>query len=402
MSDEVLVRVEGVSKKFCRSLKKSLWYGVQDVVAEAFPYLGGGKGKNEQGARLRPGEFWANKDVSFELRRGECLGLIGHNGAGKTTLLKMLNGLIKPDVGRIEMKGRVGALIALGAGFNPILTGRENIYVNGSVLGLNKKEIDEKIEEIVEFAEIGEFIDAPVQTYSSGMQVRLGFAIATSIEPEVLLLDEVLAVGDASFRAKCYNRVGKLKDRASVILVSHSMEAIAQFCSHGLCMGTENPRKQDTSVAISAYHGRRPKKIGGGDNSFLTAANGISGVVLSLPRREIEWGSDLEIVINFSCISQRIRSVRVELYDSNLLPLAEWFSARRSPLEIEVDGRVALKISVKRLVLKNGLYSISLLLYGDNSVAPLIWSYQQERFSVAGAAAGWHGCQLDGCVSNIG
>src|ERR1043166_9994626 len=136
MSDpEVLVRVEGAGKKFCRSLKRSLWYGVKDIAAE----IAGGSRTHEE---LRPGEFWAVRDVSFELRRGECLGLIGRNGAGKTTLLKMLNGLIKPDDGRITMRGRVGALIALGAGFNPILTGRENIYVNGAVLGLTRKEID--------------------------------------------------------------------------------------------------------------------------------------------------------------------------------------------------------------------------------------------------------------------
>ncbi|MEI8078291.1 MAG: ATP-binding cassette domain-containing protein, partial [bacterium] len=159
MSD-VLVSVDQVSKKFCRSLKKSLWYGVRDVASEI---LGG----NQRERELRTGEFWAVKDVSFELKRGECLGLIGRNGAGKTTLLRMLNGLIKPDHGRITMRGRIGALIALGAGFNPVLTGRENIYVNGSVLGLAKREIDEKIGEIIDFAEIGEFIDTPVQNYSS-------------------------------------------------------------------------------------------------------------------------------------------------------------------------------------------------------------------------------------------
>ena len=136
MADEVLVRVEHVAKKFCRDLKTSLWYGVKDLGAEFI-----GKNKEED-IQLRPKEFWAVKDVNFELKRGECLGLIGRNGAGKSTLLKMLNGLIKPDKGRIEMYGRIGALIELGAGFNPILTGRENIYNNGSVLGLNKKEID--------------------------------------------------------------------------------------------------------------------------------------------------------------------------------------------------------------------------------------------------------------------
>ena len=164
-SRDSLVQVKGVSKKFCRDLKKSLWYGVRDIAAELNPF----QSRNEESGdkqfeagksispiyqALREGEFWAVKDVSFELRRGECLGLIGRNGAGKTTLLKMLNGLIKPDHGRIEMHGRVGALIALGAGFNPILTGRENIYVNGAVLGLTKREIDEKVDEIIDFAEI--------------------------------------------------------------------------------------------------------------------------------------------------------------------------------------------------------------------------------------------------------
>ena len=166
-----------------------------------------------------------------ELKRGECLGLIGKNGAGKTTLLKLLNGLIKPDHGRIEMHGRVGALIALGAGFNPILTGRENIFVNGSVLGLSKAAIASKLDDIIEFAELEEFIDAPVQSYSSGMSVRLGFAIATALDPDILILDEVLAVGDASFRHKCYHRINAIMKNCAVILVSHSMSQISAVAS---------------------------------------------------------------------------------------------------------------------------------------------------------------------------
>src|SRR5438093_5338502 len=223
MSDDVLVKVELVRKKFCRDLRKSLWYGVQDICSEFNPFVRKTDldGRASSAECLRDGEFWAVDDTSFEVRRGECLGLIGHNGAGKTTLLKMLSGLIKPDGGRIEMRGKVGALIALGAGFNPILTGRENIYVNATILGLKKREIDEKLEEIINFADIGHFIDTPVQSYSSGMQVRLGFAIAAAIEPEVLLLDEVLAVGDMSFRTKCYNRIGRLQKNAATILVTH-------------------------------------------------------------------------------------------------------------------------------------------------------------------------------------
>jgi homopolymeric O-antigen transport system ATP-binding protein len=269
MSDEILVRVENVSKKFCRSLKKSLWYGVRDIFSELNPFGKNGAGNLQLGdgnspaqiptlnsqlhadgqgemsnsapplatrhSSLRKDEFWAVNDVSFELKRGECLGLIGHNGAGKTTLLKMLNGLIKPDHGRIEMRGRVGALIALGAGFNPILTGRENIYVNGSVLGLTKREIDAKIEDIIDFADIREFIDSPVQGYSSGMGVRLGFAIAAHCQPDILLLDEVLAVGDVGFQAKCFNKLAEFRERGvAFILVSHNMHQISRYCDQVL------------------------------------------------------------------------------------------------------------------------------------------------------------------------
>lgn len=255
MSNEVLVKVDGVGKKFCRSLKKSLLYGVGDIARELvpFPRKSGSPLSNE---RLRPGEFWAVDEVSFELRRGECLGLIGRNGAGKTTLLKMLNGLIKPDRGRIEIRGRVGALIALGAGFNPILSGRENIYVNGSVLGLTKKEIDEKIEDIIDFADIRDFIDTPVQSYSSGMQVRLGFAVATALEPDVLLLDEVLAVGDAAFRVKCFNRIDKMISNTAVIFVSHNMPQVTRICNTVLLMdhGAVIDSGNNLGNVISKYH----------------------------------------------------------------------------------------------------------------------------------------------------
>ena len=225
-SDDVLIRAGGVSRKYCRRLKRSLWYGVQDTVADFL-------GRDGSDTPLRRDEFWAVDDVSFELKRGECLGLIGGNGAGKTTLLKMLNGLIKPDRGRIEMRGRVGALIALGAGFNPVLTGRENIYVNGAVLGLSKREIDAKYDEIVDFADIGDFIDAPVQSYSSGMQVRLGFAVAIAVRPDILLLDEVLAVGDVNFQAKCFNTLAAFREQGtSFVLVTHNMHMIARHCQH--------------------------------------------------------------------------------------------------------------------------------------------------------------------------
>ena len=283
---EVLVRVENVSKKFCRSLKRSLWYGVKDIAHELNPFSSGTpyerqstkhEAQSTKNASLRTDEFWAVNDVSFELRRGECLGLIGHNGAGKTTLLKMLNGLIKPDRGRIEMRGRVGALIALGAGFNPILTGRENVYVNASVLGLTKREIDEKLEEIIDFAEIGEFIDAPVQSYSSGMQVRLGFAVATAMNPDILILDEVLAVGDMRFQAKCLERIGAIRESgAALLFVSHNMHQMSVICdtglvlSHGCTVGSGRIRE-----AISIYQERQQTSFQSPTDSDSWATEGL-------------------------------------------------------------------------------------------------------------------------------
>lgn len=245
---ESLVRVEGVSKKFCRDLKKSLWYGLKDVCNEM-------AGRDRR-TNLRPGEFWAVENVSFELQKGECLGLIGPNGAGKSTLLKMLNGLIKPDAGRIEMRGRVGALIELGAGFNPILTGRENIYVNGAVLGFSRQEIDRKFDDIVEFSELSEFIDSPVQNYSSGMKVRLGFSVAVQMEPDILLVDEVLAVGDVGFRIKCYNEIYRIMEKAAVIFVSHSMPQVGKVCTTGLLMdkGRARIRSDNISEIITGYY----------------------------------------------------------------------------------------------------------------------------------------------------
>jgi len=220
MKEEILIEVNQVSKRFCKDLKRSMRYGFMDSLRAI-------AGKDATATELRKDEFWAVKDVSFQLRRGECMGLIGHNGAGKSTLLKMLNGLINPDQGSIVMRGRIGALIELGAGFNPILTGRENIYNNGAVLGFTRKEIDEKIEAIIDFAEIREFIDAPVQNYSSGMRVRLGFSVAAQMEPDILLIDEVLAVGDLGFVVKCMNRIQQLLKSCAVIFVSHSMGQIS-------------------------------------------------------------------------------------------------------------------------------------------------------------------------------
>lgn len=303
MSDS-LIKVEGLSKKFCRSLKKSMWYGMQDLGNELRGRRHGGDGQ------LRNDEFWAVKDVNFELKRGECLGLIGHNGAGKTTLLRMLNGLIRPDQGRIEMRGTVGALIALGAGFNPILTGRENIYVNASVLGMSKRQVDSKIDEIIDFAEIREFIDSPVQTYSSGMNVRLGFAVAAILlEPDILFLDEVLAVGDAAFAIKCLNVVRTLANRSAVVLVSHNMQHISWFCTRVIVLekGYVLLDSQNVAEGIDRYYAlikHDTQTFGTGDTEVLNMQLAVNGVASFDVEPVITHGSQLETVLHFRLASE--------------------------------------------------------------------------------------------------
>jgi lipopolysaccharide transport system ATP-binding protein len=228
-SNDVVLTVDNVSKKFCRNLKRSMFYGTQDL---AFNLAG----VSISTANLRRAEFWAVDDVSFELRRGQVLGLVGPNGSGKTTLLRLLTGIFPPDKGSIAVRGRVGALIALGAGFHPHFTGRENIYLNGAILGVEKSKIDQRLDEIIDFAEIEEAIDAPVSTYSSGMRVRLGFSVAVQMEPDLLLVDEVLAVGDAGFRTKCINRISEMMDKAAVVFVSHAMDLVARVSTDVLLM----------------------------------------------------------------------------------------------------------------------------------------------------------------------
>jgi lipopolysaccharide transport system ATP-binding protein len=187
---------------------------------------------------LRPVEhFWALKEVSFSVEPGKMVGVLGANGAGKSTLLRIIGGVVKPDAGKIEVDGRIGALLDLGAGFHQDLTGRENIYINGIVSGLTRRQVDQNLEKIVEFAELEEFIDSPLRTYSTGMQMRLGFSISVHIQPDVLLIDEALAVGDISFQQKCLQRIAQIKDNeCTILLVSHDPALVADQCDDALWM----------------------------------------------------------------------------------------------------------------------------------------------------------------------
>lgn len=270
-----LIRCDRVSKVFCRDLRRSLWYGLSDIANDLAFGLQSHPTSSAKDLSLRPEEFLANRDISFEVQRGECVGLVGHNGAGKTTLLKLLNGLIKPDTGRIEMEGRVAALIALGAGFNPILTGRENIYVNGAVLGQSRSTIRRHFDEIVAFSELESFVDSPVRSYSSGMQVRLGFAIATIlVTPDILLLDEVLAVGDFSFRSKCLQRIQQICEQAAVVFVSHHETQLAQICNRGILLN-QGEKAFDGSISdcLNELKKTFPRLAGTRDNNDRAISN---------------------------------------------------------------------------------------------------------------------------------
>jgi len=221
---DLVLSVDRVSKRFCRDFRRSLRYGLRDIASELL-------GRRRPVESLRTGEFWALRDVSLGVRRGEAVGLIGPNGAGKTTLLRLISGLINPDRGSLTVRGRVAPLISLGVGFNPVLTGAENIFVIMTILGLTKKEIDRRFAEVVDFAEIGDALQAPVQTYSWGMTARLGFACAVHAAPDILVIDEVLAVGDSRFRVKCYRRLAAMRDAgAAFVLVSHNPLAILSVC----------------------------------------------------------------------------------------------------------------------------------------------------------------------------
>jgi len=230
MSDIVL-RFDQIWKKFRRGEQ------MHDSLRDLIPSIAKKLFRLRRHEELRDKEFWAIKDVTFQLERGEALGIIGANGAGKSTALKLLSGILRPDRGTISVSGRLSALIEVGAGFHPDLTGRENIYLNGAILGMKRKEMDRKLDEIVAFSELSEFLDTPVKRYSSGMYARLGFSVAAHVDPDILLVDEVLSVGDWAFQRKCLEKMEAfVKKGVTIIFISHNLQAVANLCSRALLL----------------------------------------------------------------------------------------------------------------------------------------------------------------------
>jgi lipopolysaccharide transport system ATP-binding protein len=388
---DTLVRVEGVGKKFCKTLKHNMLYGAADLIRS---FLGLG----QDSERLRDGEFWALENVSFELKRGESLGLIGPNGAGKSTLLKILNGIIAPDKGRVEISGRVGALIEVGAGFHPMLTGRENIYVNGSILGLSKKEIDRKFDDIVEFAEIGEFIDSPVKHYSSGMYVRLGFAIAAQLEPDIFLIDEVLAVGDVGFRGKCYKYIASTLRKSAVIFVSHNMALVSKICTsstvlHDGVVSFSGP----TDAAVLTYESlfsESPKQM---FCDGITLKNFSLSAYLDKQRYILQEGKSLSILFEIEAEKEhRNCFVHVDVLTAAGEFVAEW-NSKVNLVEVHISkGRNAFNIEIPSVKLNPGLYFLSLVITSESYVHNLLWSHKGICLEVIGSAKGDAPYQLRG------
>lgn len=253
----MVIEFKNISKKF---KKGESFDSLRDFIPNLVKGIFDRNNKNEE---LHGKEFWALKNVSFELKRGECLGIIGTNGSGKSTTLKLLSKILKPTTGEIKINGRLSALIEVGAGFHGDLTGRENIYLNGAIIGMKNKEINKKFDSIVEFSELEEFIDTPVKRYSSGMYARLGFSVAAHMDPNILLVDEVLSVGDICFQAKCIERIKKMKQEGvTIIFISHNMEAMLNLCSRAILLHKGVILTQgSTEEVVREYQSNSQKKM---------------------------------------------------------------------------------------------------------------------------------------------
>ncbi|MBL7646110.1 MAG: ABC transporter ATP-binding protein [Candidatus Hydrogenedentes bacterium] len=396
------IQVEGVSKRYSRNAQTHLSYGVTDLMREIF----GGAAPSE----LRKDEFWALRDVSFEMAPGESMAFIGRNGAGKSTLLKLMCGLTKPDAGRIRIEGNVRALINLGAGFNPTLSGLENIYNAASFAGFQRREVRAAVDAIVAFAELEEAIDSPVQTYSSGMKARLGFAVAVHARPDILFIDEVLAVGDFAFQNKCFLRMEQLKQSGvTIVYVSHSHNMAIKLCERALWLHRGRVMAAGSSVeTVRAYlafleeeeRAKNPATIAGpgAESRPAAATKGLYGPVVSTLEHvcDIECGLQVggeavaaipvhsEVVIRFGfTLKRRVEGLNITLNffrDDGLLMgiVTSLYEGRLDHLH---EGRVQCEVRIADLDFAPGAYAIVMPISEGQGY---LWRDIAARFHVTG------------------
>ena len=346
------------------------------------------------GRRSRFDEFWALKDISFEIPEGSTFGIIGSNGSGKSTLLKCLAGILTPDRGSLQVNGRISALLELGAGFHPDLTGRENVFLNGAILGMTNREIEKNFDDIIEFAGLGQFIDTPVKNYSSGMVVRLGFAIATNVDPEILIIDEVLAVGDASFQQRCFEKIESFrKDGRTIILVSHGLPQVTQLCSMAAWLDRGSLRMIGTAFdVVSEYtgvsHEARPKATAEdiGDR-WGTGEADITSVQLLNKQGQIvddfETNSPATFRISYSCptpIKDAVFGIRI----THLHGTVMWGSntKRRGIVIPTLTGTGYIDLQIESLPLLEGTYDLTVALSDMSEIHEYDHWERRTRFNV--------------------
>ncbi len=334
-------------------------------------------------------DFWALKNVSFEIKQGESVGFIGRNGAGKSTILKLLAGVTKPSSGKVDVNGRVAAMIEVGAGFHPELTGRENVFLNGSILGMKKAEMEKSFDSIVSFAELEEFIDTPVKHYSSGMYVRLGFAIAAHTNPDIYLIDEVLAVGDEAFQKKCLDTLAAHKAAGkTMILVSHNLEKVAEVCDRCIYVNHGQILRDGASFeAIKDYRLDVRRILSNGKTPEATQDN--SGKILDVifHRRdeqkvlEFETGDDLIIEIRYHAyrkISNPVFGIAIHGSDGSHVT---GFNTRTNGKVIDsINGKSSIFCRMPSLCLNEGIYWVSVALHDFDGVE--VYDYHQSRYKL--------------------
>lgn len=356
MKRKIAIDLEGVSKKYCRNLKRSLWYSLKDIGKDI-------SGLSKPMLELRKHEFWALHDISFQLEKGVSIGIMGHNGAGKTTLLKLISGLIKPSAGKITINGSVGALIALGMGFNPILSGRENIWIAGAVTGYNNREISKRIDEIIAFSEIEDFIDSPVQSYSSGMVARLGFSIAIHVQPDILLVDEVLAVGDLNFAIKCYRKILEFRRQGgSIMLVSHNPYAIRTNCDRAIWI--EKGKIKEIGKAIEVC-GAYEEFVGRTDNVAGEKRYLDDSIIISKVDYPPEIFSGDKFPIELEVISKREIDnpiISVSIFNVSGQNIISNYSDVDHINIALIEGVNKFRLTYEKLFLMRGVYYINLVI----------------------------------------